>query len=146
MTSNSTVCFVLVVVVVAYYFPNNLKMIWVPWNENIVDESLLRFSQMTFKVSGGHMLLSSFKGVHVGDSIGLTTPTLLSRSHIRDPAIGDCIKEYMRDYRKSTKSLLEKKGWNSKRLSPRNKADDAEDAHKQRRRRTWSWYFPFESS
>eukprot|EP00797_Seminavis_robusta_P031177 Sro66_g037340.2 (466) ;mRNA; f:124505-125902 len=76
------------------------------WNEDVADESLLRFALTCFKLSGGDFMLTGLKGVRRGGFFVLTLPTLLSRNCV-DPNISQCNKEYMKVCRKETKELLQ---------------------------------------
>ena len=83
------------------------------WNENKVDESLLRFALACFKLSGGDIMLAGFQGWRDGDAYVLTGPSVLSRT-CRIAHTGDCTNEYMKGYRQETKALMEKNGWDQK--------------------------------
>lgn len=86
------------------------------WDESVVDESLLRFVLTCFKLSGGDLLLSGLTGTRMGNELVLRGPTLLSKKS-GNAHTGECTKEYMKHFRKNTKALMDKRGWNSKKMA-----------------------------
>jgi hypothetical protein len=87
------------------------------WNEEEEsNESLLRFCQMCFKLSGGDFMVVGLKGIICDEEIILTTPTFLSR-RCSDNPISQCNKEYINSCRKQTKLLMETYGWNIKAMA-----------------------------
>ena len=80
------------------------------WNAQRADESLLRFAQTCFKLSGGDFMVTGLKGVRRAGIFVLKLPSLLTRT-CSDPYASQCNKEYMTACRKGAKALLEKNDW-----------------------------------
>jgi hypothetical protein len=77
------------------------------WDETHLDETLLRFVQTTFKLSGGDFMLAGLKGIRLEDRYLLTVPFVLSK-RTTDPHVLDFMKEHMKLLRDETKALLTK--------------------------------------
>lgn len=80
------------------------------WHEQAADESLLRFALTCFKLSGGDFMLAGLKGIRIDSVYYLTVPSLLSRTS-NDATANECTKEYMKEFRKNTKKLMDDNGW-----------------------------------
>ncbi|KAG7346372.1 alpha-kinase family protein [Nitzschia inconspicua] len=79
------------------------------WNESlVVDESLLRFVQTTFKLSGGDLMVVGLHGSFKKEEnvFILTTPTVLSKRG-GCTTVNQCNGAYMKKCRTQTKALLE---------------------------------------
>lgn len=83
------------------------------WNETCADESLLRFVQTTFKISGGDLIVAGLKGIRFDDVFLLTDPVVLTRN-AGTSAQKECTKEYMKRCRLEAKEIMERRGWNKR--------------------------------
>lgn len=82
------------------------------WNDEEVDETLLRFVLTCFNLSGGDVMVTGLKGIRRDNAIYLTAPSFLSK--IGDPIISPCHAHYMKKCRVATRSLMDNRGWNLK--------------------------------
>ena len=84
------------------------------WNEALANETLLRFAQSTFKLSGGELIVAGLKGIKCRDTFLLTGPVVLSRNTGTEIE-RECTKEYLIRCRKEAKKIMENRGWKKER-------------------------------
>lgn len=98
------------------------------WDDRVASETLLRFVLTCFKLSGGDFMLAGLTGIRKGGAYVLASPSFLSRT-VSDPHISQCNKEYMKQFRKDTKMLMERNDWTDKKPSQK-KSDETDGSHR----------------
>ena len=87
-------------------FSNNLGY----WDEEILNESLLRFTKWTHTITDGYLVVTDLQGIKKENSFTLSDPAILCTDHLRfggtnlgPKGINKCMK--------STTSLLAERDW-----------------------------------
>ena len=53
------------------------------WDEDVIDETLLRFTKFTYDITHGYLLVSDLQGVRKGNQYYLTDPVILCKDILR---------------------------------------------------------------
>jgi hypothetical protein len=87
-------------------FSNNIGY----WNEDHLDETLLRFTEFAFVVSDEYLMITDLQGVRWGNTFYLTDPVILCKDLLRfgHTNLGD---KFMCKCIDSTRAWKKEKGW-----------------------------------
>ena len=80
------------------------------WNKEDVNQSLLLFTEFTYKQTGGYMMVTDLQGVRHGNQYILTDPAILCKDNTRlgNTNLGG---KFMDKCMESTKAMMEEYGW-----------------------------------
>lgn len=80
------------------------------WNDDHIDESLLRFTDFTFMVTHKYLMVTDLQGVRTGNEFFLTDPVILCEDVLRfgHTNLGE---KFMKKCKDSTRALMSENGW-----------------------------------
>jgi Alpha-kinase family len=88
------------------HFSNNTGY----WNQDCLDETLLRFTEFTYQTTGGYLMVTDLQGVRKGAEYYLTDPVVLCQDVLRfgSTNLGEA---FMQKCISATWALMKEKGW-----------------------------------
>jgi hypothetical protein len=80
------------------------------WDEDHLDESLLRFTSFTHKISKGYLMVTDLQGIRKGREFILTDPVILCKDVLRfgNTNLGE---KFMQKFVDTTRAFMKEKGW-----------------------------------
>lgn len=80
------------------------------WNLDVLDETLLRFTEFTYRATSGYLMVTDLQGVKKDDSFVLTDPIILCKDIIRfgHTNLGE---KFMDKCVNATRALMKENGW-----------------------------------
>jgi hypothetical protein len=80
------------------------------WNEDHLDESLLRFTNYTYKISQGYLMVADLQGIRKGQEFILTDPVILCKYVLRfgNTNLGETFMQKCVD---ATQAYTKENGW-----------------------------------
>jgi hypothetical protein len=80
------------------------------WDEDHLHETLLRFTDYTYKVTHGYLMVTDLQGVRKGNDFYLTDPVILCKDILRfgNTNLGE---KFMEKCIQSTRAYMTENGW-----------------------------------